>query len=510
MRDCKHPKVTVTLPKRGWLTSEKDEPATDDSLSHSENKSRSFWQMGNKDSAFKELGGTEKRPSWVAADGGGLSPDPRDPIQLWFNTDPKWVSKGVNSRKGPSEVHSLISGYQRGTSWQLWGLPMNPFLVQADVEDSAPNTYVYPSFTGTFQHWDVTAKPTLASVPSCPEKARESSKYVRESNIEPSWFPRLESALNEQLFAGLDAQLQLPRWSQADDDYAGDGAGTWGLTEFHDPLPVEFDLRPTHSLGCPPEDQSVPDALTSSAPIVQSKPSNPLELLPPQTLAYSPNLTSELQAETEILTDQTSPRSAHTQDVLPLELLSESASVDGSNSLSPLHADFNNAKDPSESSVINPYPSHLEPDVLALTEANETEGVTQLLLPSDLEGGENASTAPGMGIATTPRSISGFDRGKAAHSSGPKNPQSWDDDKLQGSARWEQHLRLSDAVGSGVIQETADDFAEEEEEDDDDDVCAEEIPLSVVVSKCIAEEILSQYPPTANLLEQVSTAINRF
>ncbi|CAM6105936.1 unnamed protein product [Calypogeia fissa] len=331
---------------------------------------RSLWDTGNKyGPRSSEMEETEKAiTTCVTADARNSSMDPRDPIEVCFNTDPEGVSKGVKSIERSPEVQSLISGYQRGTSWQLWGLPVNPFLGQADKEDSEPNTYVYPSFTGTYQHWDVTAKPTFASITSkhysSLDKSKRSSKYVTDINVEPSWFPRLESVLNEQIFAGLDAQLKLPSWSQADLGYVGDEAGQWGLTEFYDQLQVELDPRPTRPPGFQPQDNSVLDSLPS------------------------PPLNSSLT------------------------LASNNSFID-------------------------------EPKV-------------------DLSS-ERVSL------------------------------QSLQSNDFQGPAKHNGHLRSSDTFSPDGVQGTSDDYFHE------DDLCPDEIPLSVVVSNCIAEEILSQYQSVSTM-----------
>eukprot|EP01018_Ginkgo_biloba_P010463 Gb_28790 [translate_table: standard] len=73
-------------------------------------------------------------------------------LKNWDSSSFSGLSK---SAAGYRESESLISDYQRGTSWPRNGLPANPFL-DALTRQSKSNDYLQPYFTDIYHAWDIT------------------------------------------------------------------------------------------------------------------------------------------------------------------------------------------------------------------------------------------------------------------------------------------------------------------------------------------------------------------
>ncbi|BFI39590.1 gamma-tubulin complex component 6 [Marchantia polymorpha subsp. ruderalis] len=364
------------------------------------------------------------------------------------------VSQSPESQK--LHVPSLISDHQRGASWPLWGLPTNPFLMPATVNDFTPHFYAYTSFAGTFHPWDVTTKLSRAGLNSTQTSAlEESARKQAEISVEPTWFTSLELALKDQLFEGLNAHLLLLEWDKADHvsecDFGPLDSSKQSGNGWNTQLLVELDGRLTDPL----------------------------------------NFSSSLHSDSETTADLTSPSGSSflDQDILKKSsektqyigtLESKANSNQGSDSTGKRTCKIQPVSELSEESPHGEFSKDID---LLGTSIEESE-----LLNQELGSSEN-----GAGLVALASEVSALRRSIERH-------QQYDLESQEGEGvvyeafKWQQYLRFSESPFESAVQHCSDSAANQ-------DVLAsgEEIPLSVVVSKCVIQEILSQYESVSTL-----------
>ncbi|KAL2610928.1 hypothetical protein R1flu_022620 [Riccia fluitans] len=359
-----------------------------------------------------------------------------------------------SSKLAKNQVQSLIADHQRGASWPVWGLPVNPFLMPESLDDFTPHFYAYTSFAGTFRPWDVTTKMSRASLNSLQKSAlEESASKHAEVSVEPPWFTNLASVFRDQLFGALTVHLQQSQWEDVDHGWEleydlldssskqlGNGWKSQIGIEFTDKLADPDFLSTWNSGSVAMEDGT---SLSKSSGFTEQKAVKRIEAQKDEAALL------ESMLNLGHLTDST------VKQLCGPELLCE---------------------------LRQEYPDAELSDATACKDSFRGE-------PTDLTE-ESTPSVDDSGLIVLAHELS------APHGSNEERHQremalgEGKEARVYEGFRWEQFLRASESSYENPVREWSDSGAEGDDE---------EMPLSVVVDKCIIQEILSQYACVSTL-----------
>lgn len=126
---------------------------------------------------------------------------------------------------------SLISDFRMGTSWPLWGLPINPFLAYINNKETS-SPYKHTTFHPKNRHWDLAmhwGDPLRLSDSQNIffEGSEDVSKAEQRSGEEPVWFTKLEESFKGQLFRGLDEMILQEKFESLGYEFERGDGGHW-------------------------------------------------------------------------------------------------------------------------------------------------------------------------------------------------------------------------------------------------------------------------------------------
>ncbi|KAL3682125.1 hypothetical protein R1sor_000147 [Riccia sorocarpa] len=355
-----------------------------------------------------------------------------------------------SSTLAKNQVPSLIADHQRGASWPVWGLPVNPFLMPQSLDDCTPHFYAYTSFGGTFHPWDVTTKMSRATLNSLQTSAlEESARKHAEVPVEPPWFTSLAYVFRDQLLGAVTDHLQQSEWEEVD--------SSW---------------EPEYGYGSPylsSKQQQLGDDWKSQIYVEFTD-----RLTDP---AFLPALMSEQVAAEDLTSLCKSPEDEKTQnEAAPLlERMADSAqktdSTEEHSSELQLSCEVREESPAAELSYDVEYPESVRGEETSLTE-------------------ESAPTADDSGLIALAHELSVLRRSNEDHHRREMASEETEEGKVYEGFRWEQYLRSTESSFQNPVREWSDSASNEDDE---------EMPLSVVVDKCIIQEILSQYACVSTL-----------